>query len=89
MIRAYNLGTGLQWPNLWRAYALRSSRPHCPPDELDFGRAPLLPFCHTRMDFSLDSFYPPCLWFYSIFISSSFRPSTEIMHAIRIHVCTT
>ncbi len=32
MIHTYNLGTGLQWPSLWRAYALRSSRRHRRPD---------------------------------------------------------
>ena len=53
MIRACSLGTGLQWPSLWRAYAKISSRRHRRPDQLECDR-PHLPFYYKRMDFSLD-----------------------------------
>jgi hypothetical protein len=87
MIRAYNLGIGLQWPSLWWAYTLRLFRRHRCPDRLDFRPNTSPSLYHTRMDFSLYLFHPPFGFFFQI--SSSFRSSTEIMQATYIHVCTT
>jgi hypothetical protein len=74
MIRAYNLGTGPQWPSLWRAYALRSSRRHRRPDQTGIRPTTSSSLYHTRMDSSLDSFYPPCPWFFQYSFHPLFVP---------------
>jgi hypothetical protein len=88
MIRACSLDTGLQWPSLWRAYVLRSSRHHHHPDRTGIRRttSSSLPFMMHGWIPPLTFFLPcPCFFFFSFHFIFSFLSGDYASHDM--HPC--